>query len=72
MKDIISYHCRRLPLLSSEDTIFIQFFFTIGSIGLVCDNVDYLMDGLWYGFMHECLKRYHKRARYECMDVRRR
>ena len=26
---------------SSEDTIFIQFFFTIGSIGLVCDKKQY-------------------------------
>ena len=36
------YNCRQtLPVFSSEDTIFIPFFFNIGSIGLVCDKIYY-------------------------------
>ena len=39
VKDIISYHCfQTLPVFSSEDTIVIPFFFTIGSIGLLCNK----------------------------------
>ena len=43
-----------LPVHNSEDTIFIQFFFTIGSIGLVCDNKGLLNSQKYYHNL-ECL-----------------